>query len=53
MNIYLEKIPDHYVGDDVSVTIHHNQRGQGLAELIASEIEIIAKKYEVNNGYKD
>jgi len=47
MNIYLEKIPDHYVGDDVSVTIHTNTRGQGLAELIMTEIKKIAEKWEV------
>ena len=47
MNIYLEKTPDHYVGEDVSVTIHHNQRGQGLAELIMTEIKKIAEKWEV------
>ena len=47
MNIYLEKISDHYVGDDVSVTIHTNTRGQGLAELIIAEIKKIAEKYEV------
>ena len=47
MNIYLEKIPDHYVGDDVSITIHSNTKGLGLAELIIAEIKKIAEKYEV------
>ena len=47
MNIYLEKIPDEYVCEDVSVTIHTNTRGQGLAELIKKEIEKIAEKWEV------
>jgi len=51
MNIYLEKIPDHYVGNDVSVTIHSNTKGQGLAELIIAEIKKIAEKWEGKSGY--
>jgi len=47
MNIYLEKTPDHYVGNDVSVTIHSNTKGLGLAELIMTEIKKIAEKWEV------
>ena len=47
MNIYLEKTPDHYVGNDVSVTIHSNTKGLGLAELIIEEIKKIAEKWEV------
>lgn len=48
-SIYMEKIPNHYIRPDVSVTIHTNDKGLGLAEVIKCEIKKILAKYSPNN----
>ena len=45
--VHVEQVPDNYVRPDVTITIYANNRGSGVAELIAAKIMKLLVKYKV------